>query len=298
MTDMVALADIRFHADCQSRVSLDEETVAEYAHRMDEGAEFPPLVVFFDGSAYWLADGFHRYAAWKSVTRQSGTEDTACVPADIRQGTRMDAVRHALSANAMHGKRRDPGDYRKGYEIAVRCGLCEAHDTAAVRDLLACSERWARDLTAPARDAIERERTPRIAARVEAGESLRQIAASEGLSPEGVRKIAARAVNERQTAESGHRAPEPPRAPAAAPYTPPPPPARPPIAPGIARMMEPGVAEWSALMTRISETVQAIDAAYGFTCPAAMAPKAESLLTDLRDALSAIEKKVNHAHSH
>lgn len=293
MTDMVALADIRFHADCQSRVSLDEETVAEYAHRMNEGAEFPPLVVFFDGSDYWLADGFHRYAAWKSVTRQSGTEETACVPTDIRQGTRMDAVRHALSANAMHGKRREPGDYRKGYDIAVRCGLCEAHDTATVRELLACSERWARDLTAFARDAIERERNARIIAAREAGETVRQVAAREGISPRTVHY-----VQERQAAEIAHRAPEPPRAPAATPYTPPPPPARPPIAPGIARMMEPGVAEWSALMTRISETVQAIDAAYGFTCPAAMAPKAKSLLTDLRDALSAIEKKVNHAHSH
>ena len=28
---------------------------------MVEGAEFPPLIVFFDGATYWLADGFHRY---------------------------------------------------------------------------------------------------------------------------------------------------------------------------------------------------------------------------------------------
>lgn len=293
MTDMVALADIRFHADCQSRVALDEETVAEYAHRMDEGAEFPPLVVFFDGSAYWLADGFHRYAAWKSVTRQSGTEDTACVPADIRQGTRMDAVRHALSANAMHGKRRDPGDYRKGYEIAVRCGLCEAHDTAAVRDLLACSERWARDLTAPARDAIERERNARIIAAREAGETVRQVAAREGISPRTVHY-----VQERQAAEIAHRAAEPPRAPAAAPYTPPPPPARPAIAPGIARMMEPGVAEWSALMTRVAEAIEAFHAAYRFDCPPPMAPKAASLLSDLRDVLTDTEKKVSHDNAH
>ena len=285
---MVTLADIRFHADCQSRVALDEETVAEYAHRMTEGAEFPRVVVFFDGAAYWLADGFHRYAAAKSVARQAGTEDTASVAADIRKGTRLDAVRHALSANAMHGKRREPGDYRKGYEIAVRCGLCEAHDAAAVRELLACSERWARDLTSAARDAIERERNARIIAAREAGETVRQVAAREGVDPATVSRVA-----NRQSAETQHHAS---RAPAPPPYTPPPP--RPSIAPGIARMMEPGVAEWSALMTHAAEAIDAFDAAYRFTCPPAMAPKAASLLSDLRESLTHIERKISRDDAH
>ena len=294
MAGLVALSDIRFHADCQSRVSLDEETVAEYAHRMHEGAEFPPLIVFFDGSDHWLADGFHRYAAWKSVTRQSGTEESACVPADIRQGTRLDAVRYALAANAQHGKRREPGDYRKAYDIGVRCGLCEAHDTTAVRDLLACSERWARDLTAPARDAMERERNARIIAAREAGETVRQVAAREGIDPATVSRVA-----NRQSAETQHRASEPSRVPTASNYTPPAPSEPRPIAPGIARMMEPGVAEWSALMTRMAETTEAIDAAYGFACPQAMAAKARSLLSDLSEALDAIKKKVTeHADAH
>jgi hypothetical protein len=120
MTELLALSAVRFDADCQSRVCLDEETVAEYAYRMREGTEFPPITVFFDGSEYWLADGFHRYAAWKGLARERGDEASADVPAEIRQGTRLEAVRHALSANAHHGKRREPGDYRKGYVIAVR----------------------------------------------------------------------------------------------------------------------------------------------------------------------------------
>ena len=63
-------------------------------------------------------------------------------------------------------------------------------------------------------------------------------------------------------------------------------------------MMEPGVAEWSALMTRVTEAIEAFHAAYRFDCPPAMAPKAASLLSDLRDVLTDTEKKVSHDNAH
>lgn len=52
----------------------------------------------------------------------------------------LDSVRFALSANPVSAKRRKPGDYRKGFFIAVKCGLCDLQDVEAVRTLLTCSD--------------------------------------------------------------------------------------------------------------------------------------------------------------
>ncbi|MGM5018279.1 hypothetical protein ACS4XI_25400, partial [Escherichia coli] len=84
------------------------------------------------------------------------------IEALVHKGDRVDAIRYALQANAAHGKRREAGDYIKGFTIAVKCGLCEPHDTAAVQALLVCSQRWARDLTAPARAKEGQAREARI----------------------------------------------------------------------------------------------------------------------------------------
>ncbi len=38
----------------QMRVGMNEETVIDYAEEMVAGAEFPPVIVYHDGDAYWL----------------------------------------------------------------------------------------------------------------------------------------------------------------------------------------------------------------------------------------------------
>lgn len=60
---LLPIADIRTDGGTQSRVQLDWIAVSEYAAAMKDGAQFPPIVVFHDGSDYWLADGFHRLDA-------------------------------------------------------------------------------------------------------------------------------------------------------------------------------------------------------------------------------------------
>jgi hypothetical protein len=332
----LSIAKVRYHEDCQSRVRLDEETVTEYAHRMREGAEFPAIIVFFDGSEHWLADGYHRFAAAKAVAREVGDE-AADIPADVRQGTRLDAVRHALAANAQHGKRREPGDYRKGYQIAVRCELCEPTDTAAVRDLLACSERWARDLTAAARDVAERERNARILEARLAGERQAAIAAREGISERQLRRIEDR--TERQTADmSGpseykerpsavshepapcqptHNSADAAVSPVAntiretpAPEPDPirrevplpvaqPEPVRvpPPIPEAIARLSDPGSIHWSDMMTRIGDVIAAMRRATPHGCPAVMAAKAASLIEQLENSIASIKEGLPHDHA-
>ena len=96
---------IRTDGGTQSRVQLDWIATGEYAVAMQDGAVFPPVVVFYDGTDYWLADGFHRIQA---ATQAGLTE----FPADVRQGTVRDAVLHSVGANASHGVRRTNADKR------------------------------------------------------------------------------------------------------------------------------------------------------------------------------------------
>lgn len=104
---MLELSKIRTDGGTQSRAAINEETVADYTEALaDPATVFPPIVVYFDGREYWLADGFHRVAAWDRVGR---TE----VPAEIRQGDRRQAVLHSCAANAAHGLRRTNADKRR-----------------------------------------------------------------------------------------------------------------------------------------------------------------------------------------
>lgn len=62
-TSEVKLASIRLDGGTQPRAELREDVIEDYAEAMRAGAVFPPVVVYFDGEAYWLADGFHRVKA-------------------------------------------------------------------------------------------------------------------------------------------------------------------------------------------------------------------------------------------
>ena len=102
----IQLSAIRIDGGTQSREALNQATVAEYAEAMTEGATFPPVTLFFDGSNHWLADGFHRYFAAKQV----GFTD---MPAEVRDGTQLDAQWASYTVNKDHGLRRSNADKRK-----------------------------------------------------------------------------------------------------------------------------------------------------------------------------------------
>lgn len=110
---MLELDQIRTNGGTQSRVELNQETVAEYAQAFTAGASFPPVVVFFDGANYWLADGFHRYFG----ARDAGE---SAIDAEIITGTQRDAVLYSLKANATHGLRRTNADKRKAVETLLK----------------------------------------------------------------------------------------------------------------------------------------------------------------------------------
>lgn len=102
----VSIAGIRIDGGTQPRAQLSEQTVAEYAEALKGGASFPPAVIFFDGSEHWLADGFHRYHA----TRAAGLDQ---LDADVRPGTKRDAILFSCGANGAHGLRRSNEDKRQ-----------------------------------------------------------------------------------------------------------------------------------------------------------------------------------------
>jgi hypothetical protein len=108
----LALDQISLDGGTQTRAEINNETVAEYAEAVTDGAQFPPVEIFHDGVTHWLADGFHRVHAH----RQAGVVD---IEANVRTGTLDDAILFALSANSTNGLRRTNADKRRCVEIAL-----------------------------------------------------------------------------------------------------------------------------------------------------------------------------------
>jgi N6-adenosine-specific RNA methylase IME4 len=90
----------------QVREELNARAVKDYAKAMKEGATFPSIVVYFDGTTYWLADGFHRVMAAREAGR-------ATISAEVRTGGEREAFLHATGANSRHGIRLTRKDIRR-----------------------------------------------------------------------------------------------------------------------------------------------------------------------------------------
>ncbi|MEM7170434.1 MAG: ParB/RepB/Spo0J family partition protein [Pseudomonadota bacterium] len=105
-SQQISIAEIRTDGGTQPRCNMSEELVKEYAEAMENGKEFPPVTLFWDGADYWLADGFHRLFA----ANELGKADIA---ADVVPGSQRDAILHSVGANAQHGLRRTNSDKRR-----------------------------------------------------------------------------------------------------------------------------------------------------------------------------------------
>jgi hypothetical protein len=111
---------IRTDGGTQMRAGLNEETVAEYLELIQDRKEwpFPPVVTFYDGETYWLGDGFHRVEAVRRYVQRE--QVVYAVTAEVRSGTRRDAVLCAAGSNAAHGLRRTSADKRRAVETLLR----------------------------------------------------------------------------------------------------------------------------------------------------------------------------------
>jgi hypothetical protein len=110
---LVPIASIRTDGETQNRIAPDPNIVQEYAELMREGVEFPPVDVRWDGTDYWLSDGFQRIGAAKVA-------DLAEIRAAIGPGTREDAQWDSYAANSTHGLRRNPVETERVIRLALR----------------------------------------------------------------------------------------------------------------------------------------------------------------------------------
>lgn len=125
---LIPIESIRVDGGTQARAGLNLETVAEYAETWQELSyqqnglsRMPPIVLFHDGSDYWLADGFHRLAAYKQFLENGKPSASPhALLADVKSGTRRDAVLYAAGANTEHGLRRTNADKRRAIEALLR----------------------------------------------------------------------------------------------------------------------------------------------------------------------------------
>lgn len=103
----IALDRIVLDVGVQPRRGEDDEALRDYLAAMLDGAEFPPVDVFWDRvvDRYILADGFHRVRAARAARFES-------ILAHVHLGTRRDAILHAAGANAEHGLKRSQNDKR------------------------------------------------------------------------------------------------------------------------------------------------------------------------------------------
>ena len=84
----------------QMRVEMRPETVNEYAADMLDGAAFPPIVVFYDGCDFWLADGFHRVEAGRKISREMIVAEIRKAPRGTRSCMASAPMRSRITPHA------------------------------------------------------------------------------------------------------------------------------------------------------------------------------------------------------
>jgi hypothetical protein len=136
----------------QARNALSETIIREYAEAMANGDEFPPIDVYCDNTAYWLADGFHRVRA-----ATAAGQDT--ITARVHPGGKREAILHAVHANETHGHRRTDADRRRAVILMLSdaewCGWSDREIARQCHVSHMLVNRLRREITPP-----EETRTP------------------------------------------------------------------------------------------------------------------------------------------
>ncbi len=114
-TQEIAINKILIDRGTQFRVGTNNSKVQEYQELLADSKGWPfdaPCIVFYDGTEYYLVDGFHRHHAAKLAERKKLT-------CEVISGSLREAIKFALSANAKHGIYRSNEDKRKAVSFAL-----------------------------------------------------------------------------------------------------------------------------------------------------------------------------------
>jgi len=161
----VQLDQIITDAGTQARAALNEDVVAEYAEAIIAGADMPPVVMFHDGKQHILADGFHRYFAHVKARAVE-------ISADVRKGTKRDAILYSVGANGAHGLRRSNEDKR-----------CAVRRLLADKEWAKWSDRQIADACGVSVPFVGAIRLPAVAARQKAKREASKIVAEATCNP-------------------------------------------------------------------------------------------------------------------
>lgn len=110
---MLRLSQITVDHSLQSRAGTDAATVEKYAELLsDPEKELDAIECVQEGTRIWLWSGFHRFAAYQAAGRET-------IPAVITKGTKRDALRLSISANAKNGRPLNAEDHRRAVAIIL-----------------------------------------------------------------------------------------------------------------------------------------------------------------------------------
>jgi len=134
----VDLKDIVLNSDLQVRVRVNDLTVTEYKEAIEDGVVLPPVVLFQDDSKkFWVADGNHRIKAARECESEQKT-----IKAEVRRGSKRDALRYALGANSSHGLPRTNEDKHRAVNIALSDSEWSQYVDAQIARLCGVSDRF------------------------------------------------------------------------------------------------------------------------------------------------------------
>jgi uncharacterized ParB-like nuclease family protein len=109
----IRIADIRRDGATQPRAGLDPQHVEDLIQALTDDVTLPAIDVMFDGTFYWLYDGFHRVAAHERIGRTK-------IAAKVQQGAQSEAQWESYAVNQDHGLKRSNEDKARAAKAALR----------------------------------------------------------------------------------------------------------------------------------------------------------------------------------
>lgn len=145
---LIDIATLTILPEFQMRAEVSEDLIAEYLGLIDsqdsDWVFAEPCKVVRVGRQLILVDGFHRLEATRRACRSR-------ILAAISEGTKLEALRAALSANSQHGARLTNADKRRKVTVALSDETIGMLSNRQIADLCGVSDRFVAEVGAQLR---------------------------------------------------------------------------------------------------------------------------------------------------